>query len=133
MPRHLATSLLALALVFPAATPDAEAQDPKTQLAASIDARRAEYVGIANQIWSLAEVGYQEHASSKLLQGELTKAGFKVDAGVAGIPTAFVASYGSGKPVIAVLAEFDALPGLSQAAEPVRKPLVEHAPEHACG
>jgi len=131
MNRHLTASLLALAIA--AAPTPALAQDAKTQLAASIDARRADYVAIANQIWSLAEVGYQEHASSKLLQAELTKAGFKVDAGVAGIPTAFVASYGSGKPVIALLAEFDALPGLSQAAEPERRALVEHAPGHACG
>ncbi len=127
--RRLIISLLACI----ALSPSARAQDAKTQLAASIDARRAEYVAIADRIWSLAEVGYQEHASSKLLQAELTKAGFKVDAGVAGIPTAFVASYGSGKPVIAVLAEFDALPGLSQAAEPSRKPLVEHGAGHACG
>jgi aminobenzoyl-glutamate utilization protein B len=126
---------LALSVFFLATTTAArvEAQDARTQLTASIDARRADYIAIANRIWSLAEVGYQEHESSKLLQSELTKAGFKVDAGVAAIPTAFVASYGSGKPVIAVLAEFDALPGLSQAAEPARRPLVDHAPGHACG
>jgi aminobenzoyl-glutamate utilization protein B len=131
MTRQLTTSLLAIALLAPTAA--ARAQDAKAQLAASIDARRAEYVTIANQIWSLAEVGYQERESSKLLQAELAKAGFKVDAGVAGIPTAFVASYGSGKPVIAVLAEFDALPGLSQAAEPERRALIEHGAGHACG
>lgn len=131
MNRRLIAFLFVLAIAAP--TAPALTQDAKTQLAASIDARRAGYVAIANQIWSLAEVGYQEHASSKLLQAELTKAGFKVDAAVAGIPTAFVASYGSGKPVIAVLAEFDALPGLSQAAEPERRALVEHAPGHACG
>src|SRR5687767_437853 len=129
MYRLLIASLLACVTI----SASARAQDAKAELATSIDARRTEYVAVANRIWSLAEVGYQEHASSKLLQAELTKAGFKVDAGVAGIPTAFVASYGSGKPVIAVLAEFDALPGLSQAAEPVRKALVEHAPGHGCG
>jgi aminobenzoyl-glutamate utilization protein B len=129
--RYRIAVLIALAILAPLA--QASGQDAKAQLAASIDARRADYVAIANQIWSLAEVGYQEHQSSRLLQSELTKAGFKVDAGVAGIPTAFVASYGSGKPVIAILAEFDALPGLSQTAEPVRKPIPDRAAGHACG
>src|SRR5215212_1659449 len=131
MNRTLAVSLLTISLIAPAAR--AVAQDAKAQLAASIDARRSDYVAIANQIWSLAEVGYQEHASSKLLQGELTKAGFKVDAGVAGIPTAFVASYGSGKPVIAILAEFDALPGLSQQAVPEKKVMANKDAGHGCG
>jgi aminobenzoyl-glutamate utilization protein B len=131
MTRPLTTSLLGIAIAVSAVP--MRAQDVKTQLAASIDARRTEYASIAGQIWQLAEVGYQEHASSKLLQAELTKAGFKVDAGVANIPTAFVASYGSGKPVIAVLAEFDALPGISQAAEPERKPVAGQGAGHACG
>jgi aminobenzoyl-glutamate utilization protein B len=108
-------------------------QDVKSELAASIDAKRATYAAISDQIWSFAELGYQEHKSSALLQRELTNAGFSVQAGVAGIPTAFVATYGSGKPVIGVLAEFDALPGLSQAATPERRPIVAHAPGHACG
>ena len=131
MNRRLTLPLLVLSLAAPSAP--VLGQDVKTQLGASIDARRSEYVAIANQIWSLAEVGYQEHASSKLLQGELAKSGFKVEAGVAGMPTAFVASYGSGKPVIAVLAEFDALPGISQAAEPERKPIAGQGAGHACG
>jgi len=131
MNRLFASVLLAIAVISPAAS--AHGQDVKVQLAASIDARQADYAATANRIWSLAEVGYQEHASSRLLQAELTKAGFKVDSGVAGIPTAFVASYGSGKPVIAVLAEFDALPGLSQAAEPERKPIPGKGAGHACG
>ncbi|HUF29601.1 MAG TPA: amidohydrolase, partial [Gemmatimonadaceae bacterium] len=109
------------------------AQNAKAELAAAIDARKAHYATIADEIWSLAEVGYQEHRSSARLQTELKGAGFTVESGVAGLPTAFVASYGSGKPVIGVLAEFDALPGLSQGAVPVRKPLVEHGAGHACG
>jgi aminobenzoyl-glutamate utilization protein B len=130
MTERFLTIVLSAAIVAPGAV---AAQEMKAQLAASIDARKSDYVAVANRIWSLAEVGYQEHASSKLLQAELTKAGFKVDAGVAGIPTAFVATYGTGKPVIAVLAEFDALPGLSQAAEPERRPLIEQGPGHGCG
>ena len=111
----------------------AASQDAKSELASSIDAKRASYTAISDQIWSFAEVGYQEHKSSALLQRELTNAGFSVQAGVAGIPTAFVATYGSGKPVIGVLAEFDALPGLSQGAVPERRPITEHAPGHGCG
>ena len=133
MPRPITTILLASGVLCLTPASPAGAQDARAQLTAGIDARRAEYVAIANRIWSLAEVGYQEHASSKLLQEELSKAGFRVEAGVAGIPTAFVASYGSGKPVIGVLAEFDALPGLSQAAVPERKAVTEHGPGHACG
>jgi aminobenzoyl-glutamate utilization protein B len=123
-------TLLFLLFVSPAALP---AQDAKAELAASIEARKARYTAIADEIWALAEVGYQEHKSSARLQTELKGAGFTVESGVAGIPTAFVATYGRGKPVIAVLAEFDALPGLSQGAVPVRQPLVEHGAGHACG
>lgn len=88
---------------------------------------------IAKSIWNWAEVGYQETKSSALLQQELTGAGFRVEAGVAGIPTAFVASAGSGKPVIALLAEFDALPGINQDALPERAPIAGKQAGHACG
>lgn len=76
---------------------------------------------------------YQETRSSNLLQQQLRAAGFEVSADVAGIPTAFVASYGSGKPVIGVLAEFDALPGVSQQALPERKTVEGGGAGHACG
>ncbi len=99
----------------------------------TLDAGAAHYGQIAQQIWTLAEVGYMEVKSSALLQGELKAAGFTVTAGVAGEPTAFVAEYGSGKPVIAILGEFDALPGLSQAATPERSPIAAGAPGHGCG
>ncbi len=85
------------------------------------------------QIWSFAEVGYQETQSSALLQEQLKAAGFTVVAGVAEIPTAFTATWGSGKPVIGIVGEFDALAGPSQAAAPDRKPLVAEGPGHGCG
>ena len=88
---------------------------------------------VARSIWEWAEVGYQEVKSSGLLQQELAAAGFKVEAGVAGIPTAFVASWGKGEPVVGILAEFDALPGITQDAVPVRKPLPGRLSGHACG
>lgn len=88
---------------------------------------------ISDKIWEYAELGLQEHKSSSLLADELEKAGFKVQRGIAGMPTAFMASYGSGKPVIAILGEYDALPGLSQKPMPKKEPLVSGAPGHGCG
>jgi len=88
---------------------------------------------LADDIWRYAEVGYLEENSSERLQRYLVQRGFAVEAGVADIPTAFVASAGGGGPVIGILAEFDALPGLSQAAVPERRPLAEGGAGHACG
>ncbi len=81
----------------------------------------------------MAEPGYQETKSSALLADMLASAGFDVERGVAGIPTAFTASYGSGKPVIGILGEFDSLPGLSQEAVPHRQPREVGGNGHACG
>ena len=98
-----------------------------------IDDESGEIIGLADDIWGFAEVGYQETRSSGALQEYLRANGFDVQTGIAGIPTAFVATAGEGKPEIAVLAEFDALPGLSQAALPERSPVTKGAPGHACG
>jgi aminobenzoyl-glutamate utilization protein B len=91
------------------------------------------YDKLQKSIWSLAELGFIETKSSLALQQHLKENGFSVEAGVAGMPTAFVASYGSGSPVIGILAEFDALPGLSQDTVPYKKPLVEGGSGHGCG
>ncbi len=89
---------------------------------------------ISDSIWSFAELGMQEFKSSKLLADTLEEAGFTVERGAAGMPTCFVASYGSGKPVIGILGEYDALPMLSQTGrDPTQNPLVEGAPGHGCG
>ncbi len=109
------------------------AQATKPEVFARIDAGRAVYNDIALKIWDYAEVGYREHRSSALLQERLKQEGFAVEAGVAGMPTAFVASAGSGAPVIAVLAEFDALPGASQEAVPEKKVRPGATAGHACG
>jgi aminobenzoyl-glutamate utilization protein B len=98
-----------------------------------VDAHAAQWQSISKQIWGYAELGYHETKSSTLLQQQLTAAGFSVTAGVADEPTAFIASYGSGEPVIAILGEFDALPGLSQQPVPDRDPVVAGAPGHGCG
>jgi aminobenzoyl-glutamate utilization protein B len=120
-----------LALAFPVVLA-AQGGDARAVMA-SIDAKANVYSDVALKIWSFAEVGYQETRSSALLQEQLKNAGFTVRAGVAEIPTAFVASWGSGSPVIGIVGEFDALPGLSQAASPERKPLVDNGPGHGCG
>jgi aminobenzoyl-glutamate utilization protein B len=124
-----ATSLLAQ----PKAAKPAPAAPNTAALLTSLDGKAAHYSDVAKQIWGFAEVGFMETKSSGLLQSELKSAGFSVKAGVAGEPTAFIAEYGSGKPVIAILGEFDALPGLSQGVSPTRNPLVNGGPGHGCG
>lgn len=108
-------------------------EDPAQMVAASVDAAAANYTTMARDIWEWAEVGYQEERSSARLRGALESAGFEIETGVADIPTAFIASYGSGKPVIGILAEFDALPGVSQQAVPERLPFPDGKAGHACG
>jgi len=98
-----------------------------------VDQGAANWKQVSRQIWDYAELGYHENKSSTLLQTQLKAAGFNIQSGVADEPTAFIASYGSGKPVIAILAEFDALPGLSQQSSPDRDPVVAGAPGHGCG
>jgi aminobenzoyl-glutamate utilization protein B len=98
-----------------------------------IQSKYADYKSIALQIWNYAEVGYKEVKSSALLQRTLSDNGFNVKPGVAEIPTAFVATYGSGSPVIGILAEFDALPGLSQQATPEKMPVEGQQAGHGCG
>lgn len=109
------------------------AQTSKPEILQRVDATKAAYDDVAMKIWNYAEIGYQEVKSSALLQDQLKREGFSVQAGVASIPTAFVATYGSGKPVIAVLAEFDALPGISQEAVPEKKERAGATAGHACG
>lgn len=117
------TAVLAASLAVAAAEPVVEAVNAQAESAKEL----------AQEIWSLAEVGYLEERSSQRLQAYLRQRGFRIEAGAADIPTAFVASAGSGEPVIGILAEFDALPGLSQAAVPRREPLEQKGAGHACG
>jgi len=106
-----------------------------TDVIASLDAYAPRQAAVGVQLWQQPELGYLEQASSALLQQELRQAGFRIQAGVAGMPTAFVARYGTkGKgPVIALLAEMDALPGMAQAAAPVRTPIAGQDAGQACG
>jgi aminobenzoyl-glutamate utilization protein B len=109
------------------------AQDPKAAAAAYIDANLERFETAAMQIWELAEVGYQEVESVAILKNELEGSGFRIQAGIAGMPTAFVAEWGQGSPVLAILAEYDALPGITQTASPERTPDDSKSAGHACG
>jgi aminobenzoyl-glutamate utilization protein B len=90
-------------------------------------------INIHQKIWELAEVGLQEHKTSKTLTDILEKEGFKVEKGVAGMPSAFVASYGKGKPIIGIMGELDALPSISNKPVPYKEPLIEGGAGHGCG
>ena len=142
--RALATAVAsALLLAFTAAPALGASKAPRSPLPdsdtkavlASVEAHRAVAAETALAIWGFAEVGYQERQSSALLQKVLADGGFTVTAGVAGIPTAFTAEYkqGTGGSTLGLLGEFDALPGFSQAANPVRTPLKGRLSGHACG
>ncbi|MHB8055737.1 MAG: M20/M25/M40 family metallo-hydrolase, partial [Candidatus Aminicenantales bacterium] len=105
----------------------------KEEAVASIEKRQAEITGLSDEVWGLAETALLETKSAQVLANYLEKQGFKVDRGVANMPTAFVASYGEGRPIIGVLGEYDALPGLSQKAQADKEALEPGAPGHGCG
>ena len=104
----------------------------KTALA-DVQGRADELKSVNRTIWELAEIGLQEHESSALLISKLKRNGFRIEEGVSGMPTAFVASYGEGTPVIGILAEYDALPDMSQKVVGFREPRIEGGGGHACG
>jgi aminobenzoyl-glutamate utilization protein B len=92
------------------------------------------YGKISDAVWSYAELGLQEFKSAGLLSKTLEEEGFTIEMGLAGMPTCFIAAYGTGKPVIGILMEFDALPALSQKGRvPYKDPLIPGAPGHGCG
>src|SRR5688572_7803621 len=124
----VAQILLFLTFVSPASMADS-----RDELLGRIDSKAGHFGKLSRQIWELAEVGYKEKVSSDLLKSELRSAGFHIQDHVAGIPTAFSASWGRGKPVIGILGEYDALPGLSQLDIPEKKARVAGAAGHGCG
>jgi aminobenzoyl-glutamate utilization protein B len=96
----------------------------RDQVLGWIDDNESMLTEISDKIWNYAELGFVEFKSSALLAKVLERFDFEVVKGVAGIPTAFVASWGSGRPSIGIMGEYDALPGLSQRAVPYREPLM---------
>lgn len=108
--------------------------DQQREILRQVEELRPQLVAINQDIWTFAELGLQEYRSASRLATVLKKAGFRVREGVSGMPTAFVAEYGSGKPVIGILAEYDALPELSQeAGGGTRKPVPGRTTGHGCG
>jgi aminobenzoyl-glutamate utilization protein B len=105
----------------------------KAKVQQSVDTRYVALTDLSDKIWSFEEIAFQETQSAAALSDYAESLGFKVTRGVGEIPTAFVAEYGSGKPIIGIMGEFDALPGLSQNKVPYKDPLHIDAPGHGCG
>lgn len=105
----------------------------KTRAVESIDSQSGQLIELSDQIWAFAETALREYQSSAVLKEYAESQGFEVTGGVAGMPTAFTARYGSGRPVIGIMGEYDALPGLSQQASAVKSPFIEGAAGHGCG
>jgi aminobenzoyl-glutamate utilization protein B len=105
----------------------------KKSVLASVEKHQQELIGLSDSVWTYAETALREKKSATLLANYAESKGFRVQRAVAGMPTAFIAEFGEGKPIIAILGEFDALPGLSQKAVPERAVRIENAPGHGCG
>lgn len=127
--------LIVILLAAPrlAAAGNARLETAKMSAWAWIDGHRAAACALSDRLWRLAEPPLQERESAALLADFLEKEGFVVERGVAGLPTAFTARFGRGKPVIGILAEYDALPGLSQEVATQQRPLQPGAAGHGCG
>jgi aminobenzoyl-glutamate utilization protein B len=127
---------LCLALLVLAASPafNAELTPAMKDALSWIDSNKTTYEEIARYIWENPELSLAEFKSSAKLQEYLAGQGFKIEKGISGMPTAFIATWGSGKPVIGFTAEFDALPGLSQeSGVAIQKAIISGAPGHGCG
>lgn len=122
-------AILAVGAAAIATSVGAQEADPILQ----VEAQQERTERVAQRIWEFAELGYLETRSSGLLVDELQREGFSIRQGVAEIPTAFVAEWGKGGPVIGLLAEFDALPGINQSSAPTRDPVAGKHAGHACG
>ena len=131
--RSLAFIILALVTISEISGQRKKLPKFKQAVIESVESNQSDYIELSNQIWAMAETAFEETESAEVLAAYAEKQGFEVERGVADLPTAFIATYGSGSPVIGVLGEFDALPGLSQKAEPTKNPLQAGAPGHGCG
>jgi aminobenzoyl-glutamate utilization protein B len=135
MKHFLSIATLALLLVaqFGASGRAQLSEVDRAALVQRLDGRAEHFTAVAQQIWGFAEVGYQETKSAGLLKEELRRAGFSITESIGHIPTAFSAQAGAGRPVIGILGEYDALPGLYQDAVPVKQPPRSTGPGHGCG
>lgn len=131
--RTLLLLLLTPTVLFAQTRDTAKFLDTKRAAVATIDKHAAEMTSLSDEVWGYAETALKETRSSKALADWAESKGFRVTRGVANLPTAFVAEFGSGKPVIGIMGEYDALPGISQKAQPTRDALEAGAPGHGCG
>jgi aminobenzoyl-glutamate utilization protein B len=130
----IGATLLTLAAGSSMAAPSAARETPAKRAAVhAVDSHAADLRDLSDRIWAYAETALREHRSAAALADYAEQQGFKVQRGVAGMPTAFVATFGSGRPVIGVMGEYDALPGISQKATAVKEPLEAGAGGHGCG
>jgi aminobenzoyl-glutamate utilization protein B len=125
--------LLTIFCLLAGLVPGQEWTTTKKTVVASIAEQRADMIAMSDRIWALAETAFEETESAQILADYAAEQGFRVQRGVAEMPTAFIAEYGSGEPIIGVLGEFDALPGLSQQAVPSKNPLQAGQAGHGCG
>jgi len=115
--------------------PQSRGADPKLKQEAVtlVEQRATRLAALSDQVWAFAETALRETKSSSLLAEYAEQQGFRVTRGVAGMPTGFVAEFGNGRPIIGIMGEYDALPGISQKAVPQREALTAGAPGHGCG
>lgn len=133
MKKHLLVYLIVFLSISVYAQKKPKINNNKKAAIETIESRFDELTELSDKIWSYEEVAFKEHQSSKALADYAEEQGFKVSRGVAGIPTAFTAEYGSGQPIIGILGEFDALPGLSQKTVPSKDPQNPGGAGHGCG
>ncbi len=126
-------ALLAAANILFAQSKNVKVNPNKTIAIQSVEKHQQELTELSDEIWAYAETALKEHKSAKALADYAEAQGFTVKRGVAGLPTAFTAEYGSGEPVIGIMGEFDALPGISQKAISTKEPFVTDAAGHGCG
>jgi|ERR1044071_9783619 aminobenzoyl-glutamate utilization protein B len=131
--RYTLAAALCMAVCFAVPAQKQKPNQNKQQVLQSVEKHQADLTKLSDQVWALAETALKEFKSSQALADYAQAQGFKVTTGVAGLPTAFIAEFGSGKPVIGIMGEYDALPGISQKAQPSREPLMQGAAGHGCG
>ena len=136
-PRRPVSTLVVLLLtsnLAAAAEHDPPAPSPNELEAISrVEAQADDLIALSDRIWGFEEVAFEESRSAEALAAHAESAGFRVERGVADIPTAFIAEYGSGAPIVGILGEFDALPGLSQNPVPYKEPRTPDGAGHGCG
>jgi aminobenzoyl-glutamate utilization protein B len=130
---QLAIATLFIFLLVSPVSVDAADIKKKEEAVGAVEKHKAELITLSEQIWAFAETALRETRSSSLLADYAERQGFKVERGVAGMPTSFIASYGEGRPIIGILGEYDALPGLSQKASTSKDAYESGAAGHGCG